>query len=124
MEASIVSRSMSSFYGLPLDHVAAKVCCADTAGVEFEVEGDVWLRLERELSGSRFTGRVCIVYESGYQAGLVLVDGVVFGAYLEAPDGGVSMGEQAVTVVEALWGPATVRFWPASLEELEAAEQP
>ncbi|OWJ54961.1 hypothetical protein [Pyrodictium delaneyi] len=111
-----MSRRLS--HGLPLDKIAEKACIA-AAAVEYEFEGDVWLRLEELLVGERFTGFACVEYENGHTLGLAVVDGVVFGAYLEDPGGAPSWGEAALGEAEALWGPALVRLAPRSIAELE-----
>jgi len=103
--------------GLPLDR-AAEAACTATAATEYEFEGDVWLRLEELLVGERFTGLACVEYESGHTLGLAVVDGVVFGAFLEDPAGAPAWGEAAVAEAEALWGPAVVRLAPLSLAGL------
>lgn len=105
--------------GLPLDRAAGAACTAAVAA-EYEFEGDAWLRLEEMLVGDRFTGLVCVEYESGHTLGLAVVDGVVFGAFLEDSAGAPTWGEAAVAEAEALWGPAVVRLAPLSLAELEA----
>ncbi|KSW10702.1 hypothetical protein CF15_07915 [Pyrodictium occultum] len=105
--------------GLPLDGAAEAACILASSAEAAEMEGDVWLRLGEELVAERFTGLVCVEYESGHSLGLAVVDGVVFGAHLADPGEGHAWGEAALDTAEGLWGPALVRRLPLSLGELE-----
>jgi hypothetical protein len=89
--------------------------CLDADVVaEREYENLVWDRLSAELVEERFTGRLCVVYEAGYRAALILLDGVAFGACLEGVSG-TYYGEEALNMIEALGGPALVKLCPRQL---------
>ncbi len=101
--------------GLPLDLEAYEACRRGCAGCsaagEFEFEHNFWGRISRVLVEGRFTGFVHVACESGHRGVLAVLDGVVFGACVELPDGGVKFGEEAVAELEAVASPATIQLY-------------
>jgi hypothetical protein len=115
VESLALTALHSTGLGLPFDreafHCCASLCLDGEVVGEVEFEHNIMGRLEDLVTRSRFSGRVCILLEAGYRAALIVLDGVVFGACLEGPDGHTVLGEEALAALEALGGPATVRLY-------------
>ncbi|NOZ88954.1 MAG: hypothetical protein GXO15_03425 [Crenarchaeota archaeon] len=101
---------------LPLDAAAARLLCPGGGGV---YSRRPLAFVEERLTGSRFTGLVCIEFLNGDSLVLVLVDGVVFGAFFEAELGGLELlGEDALEEAEHLDEPGFVSHTAMRLSRL------
>ncbi len=101
---------------LPLDAAAARLLCPGGGGVYTRRP---LAFVEERFTGSRFTGLVCVEFLNGDSLVLVLVDGVVFGAFFEAGLGGLELlGEDALEEAEHLDEPGFVSHTAMSLGRL------
>lgn len=101
--------------GLPLDEEAYKCCKSLCQGEnvvnELEREHNIMASLEELVTRNRFSGKISILLESGHYASLIVLDGVIFGACIEEPDGSIILGEKVLGILENIGGPAVIVFY-------------